>query len=104
MLKTLEAIAVFGTLVALLFGAYLFLDSMHAKNTELLKTEIMLREEILDTDIKNKAVARVFYERIGEERDLSKAEAARLRNVEEQLERKYQEQQFIQQRKAEIEK
>jgi hypothetical protein len=102
MLRQLEAAAVFLAIVSALFAGYLYLDVMHAKQIELLKTEIRLREEILDTDIKNKAVARVFYERIGEERELSKAEAARLRNVEEQLELKYKEQAMVQQRKMDL--
>jgi len=102
MLRQLEAVAVFLAVLSGLFAGYLYLDGQHAQQIELLKTEIRLREEILDTDIKDKATARVFYERIGEERELSKAEAARLRNVEEQLERKYKEQEMIQQRKMDL--
>jgi len=87
---------------AMLFGAYFTLDEMHASNKKVTGVEIELRQEILDRDIKKDAEARVYYKDKAREGDLDKADEARLEYLEEQLERKYEEQQMYEQKSMEL--
>lgn len=98
-LRLLEYMAVTFGIIGSVIAGYLVLDNMHAKRDALLTTEIELRSEIIDRDIKKDAEARSYYKNIEMERELSKAEARRLEYLEEQMERKYVEQESIQARK-----
>ena len=98
-LRLLEYMAVAFGIIGSVIAGYLVLDNMHAKRDTLLKTEIDLRSDIINRDIKKDAEARSYYKNIEMERDLSKAEARRLEYLEEQMERKYVEQESIQARK-----
>jgi hypothetical protein len=96
MIRTIEAIAILATLSAMLLGALNWLNENHAERTALLDTELELRADMLDMDIKKNAEARVYYKDIAKDRPLERAEADRLEYLEEQLEYKYQRQQMIQ--------
>lgn len=103
-LRVLETLVVIFTALGLMFGAYIFLDTQHAKREAVLRVEIDLREDILDRDIKRDAEARVYYKNIEQVRDLEPAEKDRKEYLEENLGRKYEEQRIIQARKAELPK
>lgn len=99
-MRVFELLLVFLTSVGVLFGAYQYLDTMHAKERDLLKARIEIQSEMLDRDIKKNAEARVFYKDLSKDRALEKAEQSRLEYLEEQLEQKYDEQRIL--REAEM--
>jgi len=90
------------SMFAIAFGAYFTLDEKHASNQKVLRTEIDLRKEILNRDIKKDAEARVFYKDIERTRDLEQAEQARLEYLEEQLEQKYERQNMYEEKAMEL--
>lgn len=101
-LRVIEVLIVFFTAVGFIFGAYNYLDGAHARREALLRTEIELREEIIERDIKKDAEARVYYKNLEYSRELEPAEADRKEYLEENLERKYEEQRAIQARKSQL--
>jgi hypothetical protein len=102
MIRAIEAIAVLATLSALLIGALNWLNENHADRKALIKTELELRAEIIDRDVKKQAEARVYYKDIAKDRDLEPAEESRLEYLEEQMEHKYSEQRMIQSKLMDI--
>lgn len=84
------------------FAAFFYLEDRHASRQSLLGTEIDLRQEILDRDIKKQAEARVYYKDIERSRGLEPPEQSRLDYLEEQLEQKYEDQQMLQQKELEL--
>ena len=101
-LRTLEAAALTVGIISAIIGAYLYLDNLHAKRINLLKTEIELRQEIVDRDIKKDAEARVYYKDISKERSLTEAEESRLEYLEETLEQKYEIQRMLREKEMEL--
>lgn len=95
--STLELILVFLGVLTTVFSVYFYLDAKH-KGTEESNLEILeLKEELLDRDIKKDAESRVYYKDLEIERgSLAAAEQRRLNYLEEQLDRKYEEQAIIQ--------
>lgn len=96
MIRVIEAIAVLATLSAMLLGAFSWLNENHAERKALLETELELRAEMIDRDVKKQAEARVYYKDIAKDRPLEPAEESRLEYLEEQMEYKYAEQRLIQ--------
>lgn len=90
------------TAAVFLLGGYFFLDDLHASKTAVLESYVELRGEILDTDIKKDAEARVYYRDLAEERPLTPAEQRRLDYLEEQLDRKQGQQLTIQAKQLEL--
>ncbi len=95
-------VAALGRIVAMIFGAYRFMDMKHAQADKVLKTEIELRKDIVDRDLKKNAEARVYYKDLQRHRGLEPPEQARLEYLEEQMERKYEEMQILQQKEMEL--
>jgi hypothetical protein len=100
--RIIEAIAVLATLAALLIGSFNWLNENHAERKALLETELELRAEIIDRDVKKQAEARVYYKDIAKSRVLEPAEESRLEYLEEQMEYKYDEQRLIQSKLMDI--
>jgi len=94
LLRIAEGLIVLLTIMGMLFSAYLFLDSSHAKSS----VEFELRSEILDKDIKKDAEARAYYKDKAIEGDLDNADKRRLQYLEDQLDQKYEKQRIIQQK------
>ena len=90
------------SILAMVITAFLFLDEKHADQKKVLATEISLRKEILDTDIKKNAEARVYYKDIAKTRSLEPAEESRVEYLEEQLEQKYDRQRMLEQKQMEL--
>ena len=88
--------------MAMVFGAYFTLDDLHASKEKVLGVEIDLRQEIIHRDIKKDAEARAHYKDIAQDRSLEPAEESRLEYLEEQLERKYEEQRMLEQKAMEL--
>ena len=101
-LRTIEVIALLIGIISAVFGAFFVLDNLHAKRSALLKTEIELRQEIIDRDIKQNAEARVYYKNLSKERSLSPAEESRLEYLEETMERKYEIQNVLREKEMEL--
>ena len=95
-LRVFEAILVGFALIASVFGAFFVMDELHAQKADVLRTEVELREEIIDRDIKKDAEALAFYRNLKMVRDLSPAEQSRFDYLEKELDRKYDEQRSIQ--------
>jgi hypothetical protein len=101
-LRVIETLIVFFTSCGIIFGAYLYLDGVHAKRANVTRVEIDLRSDIIDRDIKRDAEARVYYQNIESSRGLQPPEQRRKDYLEENLDRKYEEQRSIQTRKSEL--
>jgi len=107
----LEILGVVAFLVTGVLSMFWLMEERHANKTELIAVskkllvqELEIREEILDRDIKKNAEARVYYKDLEKEKALGHAEMARLQYIEEQLSRKYTEQEKIQDRLYDLEK
>lgn len=87
-LRTIEVIAVLLTIMGMLWAGKAALDAAHVSHKE----HIQLKRKELDRDITRNAQARYFYDNLASERDLSNAEQSRLKYIEEELERQYEEQ------------
>jgi hypothetical protein len=101
-LRVIETLIVFLTACGILFSVYLYLDGVHAKRDSVTRVEIDLRSDIIDRDIKRDAEARVYYQNIEDSRGLQPPEKRRKDYLEENLDRKYEEQRSIQTRKSEL--
>jgi hypothetical protein len=97
-LRIVEVIAVLFMLIGTVFTIFLFLDSRHAKN----EIEFELKAELLELDIKKDAEARVYYKSKESAGELDSADKSRLEYLEEQLERKYEEQRLIKEKLLEL--
>ena len=108
--RTLEFILVLAACFGIVWKVLAYLNNYHAKQEDLhaaqraiLKTEIRLREEIIERDIKKDAEARVYYKDIEMTRGLEAAEKQRKEYLEENLERKYDEQRELRALSSQIE-
>ena len=90
--RIVEVLLGLGALVGLVFSSYLFLDARHASHENIFQ----IKSELLDRDIKKDAEARVYYKNKESDAPLERADKLRLEYIEEQLERKYDEQKIIQ--------
>lgn len=95
MLRQLEAVAVLIALMTALISGYIYLDTQHASQRALVSTEMNLKAEMLDKDIKKDAEARVYYKDIERSRGLEPPEEARLDYLERILDQKYENQRII---------
>ena len=105
----LELLASLIGIVSVCFAVFFFLDARHAKEAELeqmkierLATELNIRAEIIERDAKANAEAAVHYRNLKAARELEAAEQSRLDYLERQLERKYAEQDRIQQAELQL--
>jgi hypothetical protein len=107
------AIAAIGSIVALVIGGYRHLNQEHANRAEtestlievkrnLLETEVDLRQEIVDRDVKKDAESRAHYKSLEQNRSLEPAEKARIDYLEEQMEQKYDEQRSLREAKMRL--
>ena len=101
-LRVVEIVVVFFTAIGFVFAAYVFLDTAHARREALIRTELELRLNILERDIKRDAEARVYYKDIEYVRQLEPAEKNRKAYLETNLQRKYEEQRTIEARKSQL--
>jgi hypothetical protein len=97
--RIIEALAVFLGVLGMIFTAFFVLEKRHAKAI----IEYELQSELLELDIKKDSETRLYYQNKKDtEGDLSISDANRLRYLEEQLERKYQKKQLIDQKLLEL--
>jgi len=106
-----EIILVMLGVVSMVFGAFWLMEERHAQKTEILElkskaliTEYELRAEMLDDQIDEGNKIRVYYQDKEEYNALDKADEKRFEYVEEQLERRYEEQAIMQERLYELKK
>ena len=97
-LRVLETIVIIGTSIGLLFAAFEYMESRHAKSI----VEFELKHEILDRDIKKDNETRLYYQNKKDLEGLTPAEQSRLRYLEEELEHKYDEQRLIKEKLMEM--
>lgn len=95
-LRDVGAVAGLVSVIGGALYAYVWLDEKHADRHHQAVIELEIKQEILDRDIKKDAEAVVYYRDLESERGLSKAEAARKEYLEGQLDRKYEDQQMLQ--------
>ena len=81
-----------GSIIAMVFAVYFFMDERHASTEKVTSVEIELRQEILDTDIDRNAKILHHYQQKSLESELSKADQNRLKYIELQLDRQYEQQ------------
>ena len=93
------------------FGAFLVLEERHAQKAEVVSisekvliTELEVRDEIIDTSLKELNTSRIYYENISKERPLTSAEISRLEYLISASEKKYKEQEKIQDRLYDLKK
>ena len=97
--RIVEALAVFLGVLGMIFTAFFVLEKRHAKAI----IEYELQSELLELDIKKDSETLIYYQNKKDtEGDLSISDANRLRYLEEQLERKYQKKQLIDQKLLEL--
>jgi hypothetical protein len=99
LMKLAQAITTLAAAGAVVIAAY----SHFEKRRTAIITEVELRSEILDTDIKKDAETRAYYKDLSDDRALSPAESSRLEYLEEQLSRKYEQQKRLQAKADELE-
>lgn len=98
-IRIIEALAVFLGVLGMIFTAFFVLEKRHAKAI----IEYELQSELLELDIKKDSETRLYYQNKKDtEGGLSVSDANRLRYLEEQLERKYQKKQLIDQKLLEL--
>jgi hypothetical protein len=102
-LRTAETLLVIFALIGTVASTFWFMEYRHAKRTTLLKTELGIKAEILDRGIKRDSDIRVYYEDLAADRELEKAEQARLKYIERKLERGYGDQDSLQAQLSELE-
>ena len=98
-LRVAESILVFGALVGLVFSAFWLVEERHASKREELTREIQIRSELLGQDIKSRAEAAHYYRSLKAGRELEPAEQARLEYLERSLERLYDQEERLEERK-----
>jgi hypothetical protein len=91
-LRTVEAIAAVFGLIGIVFGAFFFMQNIHASKIEVLEVQ----SQVLDMDIKKDAEARAYYKDREIEGTLDGAGKRRLEYLEEQLDLKYSKQKIFQ--------
>ena len=97
--RIIEALAVFLGVLGMVFTAFFVLEKRHAKAV----LQYELQAELLELDIKKDSEARIYYQNKKDtEGNLSISDANRLRYLEEQLSRKYQKKQLIDQKLLEL--
>lgn len=97
--RIVEALAVFLGVLGMIFTAFFVLEKRHAKAI----IEYELQSELLELDIKKDSETRIYYQNKKDtEGGLSVSDTNRLRYLEEQLERKYQKKQLIDQKLLEL--
>ena len=111
LLRIFEILAVLFTLIGGVYVAMYVLDERHASKIALIEAEedqslreARLRQNELDRDIKRDAEARVYYKNKQMIGNFDKADKQRLDYLEENLERKYEEQRELSRVLSEIEK
>lgn len=92
MKSIVEAILAIASVVGIAIGAFLYLENRHADKRELevirmerLETEIGLRREIVDRDVKKDAEAREHYRKLELTRSLTPVEKQRKEYLERQI-------------------
>ena len=102
-LAGLNVVLALGAVVSMIVGALFVMDARHQAQTDaaadakkLLETEVDLRQEILNRDIKKDSEVRFHYNSKKLLGTLDAADEQRLEYIEEQLEEKYVEQRALQ--------
>jgi len=106
-----EMLLIMAGVVSMAFGAFWLMEERHAQKEELLElkaealiTEYELRADMLDDQIEEGNKVRVYYQDKDEYDTLDRADEKRFKYIEEQLERRYEEQAVMQDRLYDLKK
>ena len=107
----LEILTVVAIVVGGIFSMFWLMEERHAQKQEVitlsekvLLSELEVRDEIIDTNLKELNTSRIYYENISKERPLNNAEISRLEYLISASEKKYKEQEKIQDRLYDLKK